>query len=83
MTASRDPSGAEMPETVDDQLAIFREQHGFEWPNCATPDCENKCCTWSGTPFCHPCATRRVGKEEMQRRYDTTHDEDQRLTYGQ
>jgi hypothetical protein len=57
-----------------DQLADFRETYGFEWPNCATPDCEHKRCCWSGTDFCHPCAVRVLGRPEVDRRYRATHD---------
>lgn len=44
------------------------------WPNCTTPDCEHKQCTWSGTPFCFPCAERWLGHAEMVRLFDATHD---------
>lgn len=44
------------------------------WPNCETPDCENKCCTWSRTPFCFPCAERLIGNAELIARYNLTHD---------
>jgi hypothetical protein len=36
-----------------------------EWPNCATPDCPNKRCLWSGTPLCYPCAEHALSKEAM------------------
>lgn len=44
------------------------------WPNCTTPDCENKQCTWSDLPYCFPCAERQIGHAEMVRRFDATHD---------
>lgn len=44
------------------------------WPNCTTPDCENKQCLWGGLPLCFPCSERVVGREEMIRRYNATHD---------
>lgn len=27
------------------------------WPNCSTPDCENKACLWLSTGKCFPCST--------------------------
>jgi hypothetical protein len=45
-----------------------------DWPNCATPDCGNKQCTWAQTGHCFPCSERIVGREEMIRRYNATHD---------
>lgn len=45
-----------------------------DWPNCETPDCENKQCTWARLPYCFPCSERMVGKEEMIRRFNATHD---------
>lgn len=53
---------------VDD----FRRVWGYEWPNCDTPDCENKRCCWGGTGRCHPCSVRLVGRAEMDRRYIAT-----------
>ncbi len=44
------------------------------WRNCTTPECENKCCTWSGTTVCFPCAQRLLGKAELIARYNKTHD---------
>ncbi len=44
------------------------------WPNCITPDCEFKCCTWSETPYCHHCAKARLGEAEMIRLYNASHD---------
>ncbi len=43
------------------------------WPNCATPDCKNKRCIWSGEKECYQCCVRKVGKAEMDRRYEVTH----------
>lgn len=44
------------------------------WPNCETPDCEYKCCTWSERPdLCAKCGERVLGKHAMDRRYDETH----------
>jgi hypothetical protein len=45
-----------------------------EWPNCTTPDCPNKQCTWSGLTLCHPCAVRAIGEGEMVQRFNATHD---------
>jgi hypothetical protein len=45
-----------------------------DWPNCETPDCGNKQCTWAGLPLCFPCSKRVVGPDEMIRRYNATHD---------
>ena len=44
------------------------------WAACTTPDCGNLQCTWAGLPFCYPCSERRLGKAEMDRRYDATHE---------
>lgn len=63
-------------EAVDDQLADFRERSGYDWPNCATPDCEHKACVWAGTGQCYPCSERRLGKSEMDRRWAATRVED-------
>lgn len=65
-----------MNDYTDDQLADFRENNGYEWPNCATPDCENKCCMWAGTGRCYPCSERLLGKAEMDRRYAATRNDD-------
>lgn len=43
------------------------------WPNCPTPDCQYKVCTWAGTGLCSPCSERLIGKAEMDRRYNETH----------
>ena len=43
------------------------------WPNCATVDCCNKRCLWSGTPLCFPCAVDALGADEMARTYNATH----------
>lgn len=45
-----------------------------EWPNCITPDCGNKQCTWANLPHCFPCAERAIGHAELIRRYDAAHD---------
>ncbi len=50
------------PEHLDvlaDQLADFKKRHGYDWPNCATPDCGNKCCIPSDR--CHPCSIQFYG----------------------
>lgn len=44
------------------------------WPNCATPDCEYKCCTWSGTVYCAIHAQESIGPDELTRRYNATHE---------
>lgn len=31
------------------------------WPNCATPDCENKSCLSLNSPYCYPCTRLRDG----------------------
>lgn len=46
------------------------------WPNCQTPDCENKACTWSDRPeICFPCGERVLGRDAMIARFNATHDE--------
>jgi hypothetical protein len=32
-----------------------------EWPNCATPDCENKACLSLNSAYCYPCTRLRDG----------------------
>ena len=32
-----------------------------DWPNCATPDCENKACLSLNSAFCYPCTRLRDG----------------------
>lgn len=44
------------------------------WPNCAIPDCQHKCCTWSGTLYCFPHAEELIGRAEIIRRFDATHE---------
>lgn len=44
------------------------------WPNCATPNCKNKVCTWGSDSLCYPHEERIVGKAEMDRRYNATHE---------
>ena len=44
-----------------------------DWPNCPTPDCQFKVCTWAGTGRCSPCSKAKLGEVEMQRRYNATH----------
>lgn len=56
---------ADDAEPTEEELAA--------WPNCDTPDCEYKACTWAGLGLCHPCSVRCVGKAEIDRRYTTTH----------
>ncbi len=58
---------------MDDQLAIFRAQHGYEWPNCSTADCGNKVCTWATDYYCASCSLQLLGPEEITRRYNETH----------
>jgi hypothetical protein len=45
-----------------------------DWPNCASIDCMHKACLWAGTGLCYPCSEQLLGKEEMKRRYEITHD---------
>lgn len=28
------------------------------WPNCQTPDCDNKCCVSRNSIYCSPCTDR-------------------------
>lgn len=58
----------------DDQIAIYEAEYGHPWPNCATPDCENKRCCWSLTGHCFPCAEQLIGRDDLIRRYDASHD---------
>lgn len=45
------------------------------WPNCATPDCDAKACTWSRLPtLCFPCGELLLGRAAMIAAYDETHD---------
>ena len=44
------------------------------WPNCATPDCQNKTCLWAPSPdLCYPCNERFYGKVLMDTQYALTH----------
>lgn len=43
------------------------------WPNCASPDCPNKVCTWADDKFCYPCAERVHGKPYMREAFTKTH----------
>lgn len=45
-----------------------------DWENCATPDCENKVCTWAHDTLCYPCAEKVLGKPAMRAAYTRTHD---------
>jgi hypothetical protein len=56
-----------------DDVMPTREQLDA-WPNCATPDCDAKACTWSYLDLCFPCGERRLGKAAMIAAYDETHD---------
>jgi hypothetical protein len=58
------PEGATEARAAEAELAW--------WPNCATPDCPNKRCLWSGTALCHQCAVHALGAGEMQLRYEET-----------
>lgn len=45
------------------------------WPNCATPDCGNKSCTWAPRPnLCFPCNERLYGHSQMVAIFNETHD---------
>ncbi len=44
------------------------------WPNCPTPDCGNKVCAWTETGVCFPCSEQIIGKAELIRRFDATHE---------
>jgi hypothetical protein len=50
------------------------EEYLAEWPNCSTPDCPNKACTWANVTTCYRCAEHELGAAEMERRYAETHD---------
>lgn len=45
-----------------------------DWPNCSIPDCENKVCTWATATLCFPHSEELIGRDEMIRRYDATHE---------
>lgn len=45
-----------------------------EWPNCSTPDCQYKVCTWVSDKFCFKCMEKQIGKAEMICIYNATHD---------
>lgn len=44
------------------------------WPPCQTPDCEYGVCLWADTGLCFPCSERLIGREELIRRFNATHD---------
>lgn len=54
----------------DDQMD--REELA-EWPNCETPDCMLKQCTWAGVPLCYPCAENKLGRQHLIERWIHTH----------
>lgn len=44
------------------------------WPNCATPDCPNKCCVWGLDPaYCYPCNVWMFGEGPTEQRYGEAH----------
>lgn len=45
----------------------------MNWPDCETPDCENKVCLWGSHTHCYPCEELIAGTAEMTRRYNMTH----------
>jgi hypothetical protein len=57
-----------MSETFDEQTLLDG------WPNCTTPDCQYKACTWADVDWCFQCAVCRLGRSEVIRRYDATHE---------
>lgn len=57
------------------QEQAFKEAFAPDWPNCSTPDCENKVCVWATATLCAPCSLSLVGPDEMIRRWNATHDE--------
>ena len=61
-----------MSDALDDILASYNPL--ADWPNCETPDCEAKVCTWAHRTKCGRCAGREIGEDEMRRRYDATHE---------
>lgn len=48
-----------MNNNTDWMLADFKKKYGYDWPNCTTPDCENKACIPSDK--CHPCTVKFYG----------------------
>lgn len=44
------------------------------WPACPTPDCEYGVCSWAGTGLCFPCSEQLIGRDELIRRFNSTHD---------
>jgi hypothetical protein len=54
-------------------LLIDGKTRASDWPDCATPECTNKVCMWAGEKLCHPCAVRKVGRAEVDKRYADTH----------
>jgi hypothetical protein len=43
------------------------------WPNCTTPDCENKICLWAQKGLCAKCTKKRFGQAYMDNMYEKTH----------
>jgi hypothetical protein len=63
-----------MSETSDRPKVEFDRENLSHWPNCATPDCEYKTCTWSPWPTrCFKCGERLLGRERMIEAYNATH----------
>lgn len=44
------------------------------WPDCTHTECAYKICTWGSDLFCYVHEEQIVGKVEMDRRYDLTHE---------
>ena len=42
------------------------EEELAAWPNCATPDCGNKCCRIMDSIYCSPCnwTMRRITRDQ-------------------
>ena len=59
---------------IESFFEFFESPDDPNWPNCITPDCEYKQCTWSAMEYCFTCCERQVGPQEMIRRYNATHD---------
>jgi hypothetical protein len=38
-----------------------------EWPDCITPDCQNKACLSIGSPFCFPCSAVNALRHQIHR----------------
>ncbi len=45
----------EIAEYIKECEETFKLKHGFDWPNCASPECDFKACVSKGSIYCFQC----------------------------